>query len=594
MATVRTFIGHVKGEKGDQGIQGVPGVQGERGPQGNPTAVNGLTGESITLKGSDIPVSADDSRAVAAAIAAADGDISGLTTRMGTAETAISGIKDGTTLDSFADVEAALAQKAGLDTATQSDNGLMSAADKTKLDGVAVGATANAASDDVPAMDGTAAAGSASEYARGDHVHPTDISRASASDLSAIGGRVTANETAISGIKNGATLDSFADVEAADTELHAQTDPLYTAQQLPEAAVQTFSSPVDGEVLQDVTVHMVPVQSGGGDPSPDNVRPISGWTGTILSVYKDNLVDYGKMIRGKYIGTNGSLVNAISSWYATSFVPVSPNTTYTFSGMKNSAVEAASIAFYDRSKNFLRSVSTKTTSNKLIVNTEGAYYTRASAYSNSGIKGISLAICEGNDVILKDRDCKTIYPQFSGIDLDGNSLPGTVYGGTLNVSTGELTVTMANIASYAGEAIGEPWVSSMDVYVSGATPTTGAQVVYTLATPITYHLTPQQIRTLLGTNNVYADAGNISLTVRGDLANLYSLDSSKAETAALAPVESGTASRNYNSGDYLALGGRLYKAAAAIATGEALTIGTNITPTTVAAELAALAALINL
>jgi len=38
------------------------------------------------------------------------------------------------------------------------------------------------------------------------------------------------------------------------------------------------------------------------------------------------------------------------------------------------------------------------------------------------------------------------------------------------------------------------------------------QICYELATPITYTLTPQEITTLLGTNNIWADAGNISCT----------------------------------------------------------------------------------
>lgn len=53
-------------------------------------------------------------------------------------------------------------------------------ADREKLGGVAEHATANAPSDDAPQMDGTASAGSSAAYARGDHVHPTDTSRAAA------------------------------------------------------------------------------------------------------------------------------------------------------------------------------------------------------------------------------------------------------------------------------------------------------------------------------------------------------------------------------------------------------------------------------
>ena len=92
--------------------------------------------------------------------------------------------------------------------------------------------------------------------------------------------------------------------------------------------------------------------------------------------------------------------------------------------------------------------------------------------------------------------------------------PGTVCGGTLDVLTGELTVTMGQIASYAGEAIGEPWISSMDVYVPGATPTVGAQVVYTLSEPQTYQLTPEEVSTLVGWNTIWSDAGQVTVEYR--------------------------------------------------------------------------------
>lgn len=55
--------------------------------------------------------------------------------------------------------------------ATTSVAGFMTAADKTKIDGIATGATANAASASVPTPVGIAANGAQSQYARGDHAH---------------------------------------------------------------------------------------------------------------------------------------------------------------------------------------------------------------------------------------------------------------------------------------------------------------------------------------------------------------------------------------------------------------------------------------
>jgi hypothetical protein len=91
---------------------------------------------------------------------------------------------------------------------------------------------------------------------------------------------------------------------------------------------------------------------------------------------------------------------------------------------------------------------------------------------------------------------------------DGDN-PLVIYGGTLNAISGLLTVTDAYIASYNAETLPSTWISDRDVYAEGATPTTGAEVVYKLANSVTYQLTPTQIRTLVGNNNIWADTGNI-------------------------------------------------------------------------------------
>jgi len=99
------------------------------------------------------------------------------------------------------------------------------------------------------------------------------------------------------------------------------------------------------------------------------------------------------------------------------------------------------------------------------------------------------------------------------------------------VVRGTLTVDRAMIASYAGETLPGEWISDRDVYAAGTTPTTGAQVVYQLSTPITYTLTPQEIRTLLGENNLWADTGDTTVEYRADT-KLY-IDKKFAELQAL-------------------------------------------------------------
>lgn len=76
-----------------------------------------------------------------------------------------------------------------------------------------------AASTVTPQMDGTAARGTDNGFARGDHVHPTDTSRASASDLSALDTRVGTAETKLSGIAAGAQVNVIESVKVNGTAL---------------------------------------------------------------------------------------------------------------------------------------------------------------------------------------------------------------------------------------------------------------------------------------------------------------------------------------------------------------------------------------
>lgn len=46
--------------------------------------------------------------------------------------------------------------------------------------------------------------------------------------------------------------------------------------------IASFADGADNRQIRKIVGTIVPVQEGSGDPSPDNVRPISGWTGAII------------------------------------------------------------------------------------------------------------------------------------------------------------------------------------------------------------------------------------------------------------------------------------------------------------------------
>lgn len=112
----------------------------------------------------------------------------------------IADMKDGTTLDSFGDVETALADKVDAESGKGLSTNDFTDVLKTKLDGIASGAEVNVQSDwnqsdntsddyiknkptiptaytSTPAMDGTGSAGSSTSWAKGDHVHPSDTTK---------------------------------------------------------------------------------------------------------------------------------------------------------------------------------------------------------------------------------------------------------------------------------------------------------------------------------------------------------------------------------------------------------------------------------
>jgi len=168
---------------------------------------------------------------------------------------------------------------------------------------------------------------------------------------------------------------------------------------------------------------------------------------------------------------------------------------------------------------------------------------------------------------------------------------GTVYGGTVDAVNGKLKAA-PYYASYNGEALVGPWISSMDVYAQGATPTLGAQVVDMGGAVTSYDLSDvPEITTLFGENTIWADCGDVTVTYGAYLETVKAHADQLGESilSAIAPLEMNyTASRAYTVGSYLFVGTKFYRVTAAIAEGGTITPGTNVIQTTVAEQLMSL------
>ena len=104
--------------------------------------------------------------------------------------------------------------------------------------------------------------------------------------------------------------------------------------------------------------------------------------------------------------------------------------------------------------------------------------------------------------------------------------------------------------------------------------------------------TDELISTFLGTNNILADCGDVTVTYGAYLETVKSYADQVGDSilSAIAPLETSyTASRAYTVGSFLFVGTKFYKVTAAISSGDTITPDTNVTQTTVAEQLMALA-----
>ena len=86
---------------------------------------------------------------------------------------------------------------------------------------------------------------------------------------------------------------------------------------------------------------------------------------------------------------------------------------------------------------------------------------------------------------------------------------GDQYSFKINPVTGKLIATTGHIASYNGETLPSTWLSDRDIYIEGASPSEGAEVIYQLADEdvVEYDFTPIEILLYYRHNYFQVDGG---------------------------------------------------------------------------------------
>lgn len=348
-------------------------------------------------------------------------------------------------------------------------------------------------------------------------------------------------------------------------------------------AIVSFMPDASVKNLLGLTIAVEPVQAGSGEPSPDNVRPISGWD-TVRLVHGEYNQTLTLFSQGTLTGS-GQIVGA-SYGIRSGLIAVESNTTY--------------------------SIKVNTNANGLKIRAFpyeiGEGNPKASSLETVAIGNVVTIITGVNDKFLRFAveyvdQSKILIPsdiQSAFITADGNTYSitfpteaGTVYGGTLEVTTGKLTADRAMVdlgtlmwfkltesagVNFFTESLenlikiaSSPEIPqniictnyktvSWNIFTQGEdfcvaqvarqlrirdsslseesgntfkAAMSGIQLVYKLATPIVYDLAPQQIETIKGQiNNVWADTGNETVEFAEDLKTY--IDNKFAELQALA------------------------------------------------------------
>ena len=278
--------------------------------------------------------------------------------------------------------------------------------------------------------------------------------------------------------------------------------------------------------IKSLTAQIVPKQSGSGDPSPSNVRPISGWDAVNVTRCGKNIIP--KMTAGTYSANGGTIVvdsNGVATLSGTTtasgnvaIIPLESSVTITqemvdkglYYHLRNSAVIANLEPTLENNSAVRATGYAFSPANRISPQLGGGVVgktvTRIRFYVASGV-----TLSGTYAPSLEFTNEATDYEPYNGTSYP-ISLGQTVYGGTLDVVSGVLT-SFPYYSSYNGQTLSGRWICDRAVYSQGTTPPTGSQVVDMSGNGTEVTLTPTEVQTLLGQNNIWADSGDVTVEI---------------------------------------------------------------------------------
>ena len=250
-----------------------------------------------------------------------------------------------------------------------------------------------------------------------------------------------------------------------------------------------------------------PKQAGTGDPSPENVRPISGYDSVTVTRCGKNLL-------------NPEKAAPVSGYYGLTVTYEDENIFHIVGKPNNPDNGDLSFVVAETSDYSLMGKGLVITAFSLSGNLTvvGAYGLRTSTENKIAIIAylVNTVTYDARIQLAVGVENLTTYEPYQGDTYD-ISLPETIYGGTVDAVTGIGEKTWGYIASYNGESLPGEWISDRDVYSAGTTPTTGAQVAYKLATPESFKVSQVSIPSLRGENHFFTNGENMDIIYKKEL-----------------------------------------------------------------------------
>lgn len=319
------------------------------------------------------------------------------------------------------------------------------------------------------------------------------------------------------------------------------------------------------QVSNKTIVSLESIQAGSGDPSLSNVRAISGYDDIFIKASGKNLVDNNTIKQGRY--RNDSATDRCAS---IDVMGVNPGDTVTISG-QTSTIKVAIITYLNRGQES----GPEDTSSGWITAFPYTY-----TFTSYGYVWLIYAKVDGTNITpsnvqtaqfqLELGSTATTYEPYNpATDITIPAPDGTIYGGTLDVESGELVVDRGFFTTTWGSTAGADlgtctrksftgvpntfteaeghhsicnvakelidwtsdtthfYVANGGAYVflpKNTSSDTVINIVYPLATPKTYYLSPHQVKLLTGHNIVTTNGTSLSLKYRkGDIAGLDDL-----------------------------------------------------------------------